>query len=186
MSDGEARRRAATSEDDAYGGALGAFPYAARASDSWTFRAYVVVAALVAVGTILLFVLGLVGIVASTTNQSPVVTLVRAFVLVVMLSVLLPTVAPVLLVARRHRLGLAVDPRYDRALASAGFLFLGALYVGLLVSVPPAMQTATSGPLEPLIAALYDLPQLAGFGPPVLAAAVIWLLHRRFRVARGT
>lgn len=172
-------------DGEAYRGALGAFPYAARASDSWTFRAYVVVATLVAVGTVFLFVLGLVGIVASTTNQSPVVTLVRAFVLLLMLAVLLPTVAPVLLVARRHRLDRAVDPRYDRALASGGFLFLAALYVGLLVSVPPTMQTLPSGPLGPLIAVLFALPQIAGFVPPVAAVGVIWWLHRHFRVADG-
>jgi len=164
-------------DDDAYGGALGAFPYAARTSDSWTFRAYAVVAALAAAAAVVLFTLSLVGIVASTAFQSASVTLVRAFVLVVLLGVLVPTVAPVLLVARRHRLGRAVDPRYDAALAAAGFLFLGSLYVGLLASVPPDLQQPATGPLAPAVGALYALPQLAGPAPPVLAAALVAALH---------
>lgn len=173
------------SDEAAYGGALGAFPYAARTSDSWTFRAYTVVAALAAVATVLTFALSLVGIVASTANQTASVTLVRAFVLVVMLAVLVPTVAPVLLVARRHRLGRAVDPRYDRALAMGGFVFLTSLYVGLLASVPPEMHQPTTGPLAPLLETLYALPQLTGLVPPSLAAGLVWLLHRRFGASDG-
>lgn len=173
------------SDDDAYGGALGAFPYAARTSESWTFRAYAVVATLAAAAAVTLFGLSLVGIVASTAFASASVTLVRAFVLVVLIGVLVPTVAPVLLVARRHRLGRQVDPRYDAALAAAGFLFLGSLYVGLLASVPPDLQQPTGGPLSPAVTALYDLPQLAGLGPPALSAALIGALHHLLGTRAG-
>lgn len=151
--------------DDPYRGALGAFPYAVRASDSWAFRAYGVVAALATAGIAVLFALSLVVIVASTVRQAASVTLVRAFVLVLMLAVLVPTVAPVLLVARRHRLGRTVDPRYDGALAIAGFAFLAGLYLGLVVSAP---DTLVGDRLRPL-----------GVVPPGLAALAIWLVHRR-------
>jgi hypothetical protein len=166
------------SDDEPYGGALGAFPYAIRSSDSWTFRAYAATAAVVAVLLVAVFVLSLVGVVASTANQTASVTLVRAFVLLVMLLVVVPSVAPVLLVARRHRLDQPVDSRYDGALAWTGFTYHAALYVGLVASVPPDLQTAPSGPLAPLVALLYGLPRLAGHVPPLVAALGIWGVHR--------
>lgn len=171
------------SDGEPYGGALGAFPYALRESDSWALRVYAVVAAVGAVGIVALFVLSLVGVVASTTNQSASVTLVRAFVLLLMLAVLVPTVAPVLLVARRHRLGFPVHPRYDAALATAGVGFLASLYVGLVASIPPGMQQPVSGPLAPVVEWLYALPPLAGAVPPLSGAAGIWLVHRALRSA---
>jgi hypothetical protein len=171
------------SDGEPYGGALGAFPYAVRASDSWALRTYAVVAALAALATVALFVFSLVGIVATTANQTASVTIVRAFVLVLMLGVLAPTVAPVLLVARRHRLGLPAHHRYDAALAASGFAFLASLYVGLVVSTPPAMQQSVSGPLAPVVEGLYALPALAGVIPPLSAAAGIWLAHRTLRSA---
>lgn len=165
------------SDREPYGGALGAFPYALRTSDSWTFRAYGAVAALAAVLFVAVFVFSLVGIVASTTNQTASVTIVRSFVLLLLVFVLVPTVAPVLFVARRHRLDRAVDDRYDAALAAAGFVFLAALYVGLVASVPPEMQRPPTGALAPAVAWLYGLPQLAGAGPPLAAALAILGLH---------
>jgi hypothetical protein len=168
------------SDDDAYRGALGAFPYAARTSESLSLQVYVAVATLASLATVLFFVLALIGFVASTVNQSPAVTLVRGFLLLLMAAVLLPIAAPVLLVARRHRLGTPVDPRYDRALAAGGYVFLATLYTGLLASVPQDLQTPTGGPLSPLIEWLYALPQPAGLVPPALGAGLIWLLHRRF------
>jgi hypothetical protein len=88
-------------------------------------------------------------------------------------------------VARRHRQaqerGEAVSGPYDAALAAAGYLFVVALYVGLVVSVPPDQQAAPTGALAPLVAALYGLPQLAGLVPPLVAAVIILLCHRRLR-----
>lgn len=169
------------SDGEAYGGALGAFPYAVRTSDSWAFRIYAVVAALVGLGTVFLFLLSLVGVVASTANQSASVTLVRGFILLVMLGVVVPTVAPVLLVARRHRLELPAHPHYDAALATTGVGFLASLYVGLVVSTPPGAQQSVAGPLAPVVETLYALPAPAGAVPPLAAAAGIWLAHRTLR-----
>lgn len=171
--------------DDAYRGALGAFPYAFRASDSWTFRSYVAVAGTLAAVSLALMVLALVGWIASTANQSMLVVLSRGFLVVVWLFVVVPTVAPVLLVARRHRRGRTVDPRYDPLLAATGYLFVASLYVALLASAPPGARGTPPAAVAPLVEALYALPPLAGLAPPAVAAALIVLAHRRLGDVRA-
>lgn len=171
---------------DDYRGVVGAFPYAFRASDSLLFRTYVALGGLLTVAVSLLFIAAVVGVIAGTTGgRGGSLTLSRSFFAVVGLFVVVPLVAPVLFVARRHRRarerGDAVAGPYDAALAAGGYLFVLALYVGLVISVPPAQQTTPTGALAPLIAALYALPQLAGVVPPLLAAAVILLAHRSLR-----
>jgi hypothetical protein len=170
---------------DDYRGVVGAFPYAFGASDSRLFRSYVVLGGLVTAAVSLLFIAAVVGVIAGTTGgRGGSLTLSRSFFAVVGLFVVVPLVAPVLFVARRHRRRGRDDPAdgpYDAALAAAGYLFVGSLYVGLVISVPPGQQTTPTGALAPLIAALYALPQLAGLIPPFVAAAVILLCHRRFR-----
>jgi hypothetical protein len=64
---------------------------------------------------------------------------------------------------------------YDRGLALAALVFVASLYVGLIISVPPALQEPTS---SGLVLALYDLPQLAGLGPPLLAVGLMYVVHR--------
>ncbi|MEF8856695.1 MAG: hypothetical protein V5A16_04670 [Haloplanus sp.] len=171
---------------DDYGGVFGAFPYAFRASDSLLFRSYVVLGGLLTAAVSLLFVAAVIGVIAGTTGgRGGSLTLSRSFFAVGGLFVVVPLVAPILFVARRHRRrrerGETADGPYDAALAAAGYLFVGALYVGLVVSVPPSQQTVPTGALAPVVAALYALPQLAGVGPPLLAAAAILLVHRRLR-----
>jgi len=171
---------------DDYRGVVGAFPYAFRASDSRLFRSYVVLGGLLTVAVSLLFVAALIGVIAATTGgPGGSLTLSRSFFAVVGLFVVVPLVAPVLFVARRHRRrrerGESADGPYDAALAAAGYLFVGALYLGLVISVPPAQQTTPDGPLAPVVAALYALPQLAGVGPPLVAAALVVVLHRWLR-----
>jgi hypothetical protein len=170
---------------DDYRGVVGAFPYAFRASDSRLFRSYVALGGLLTLAVSLLFIAAVVGVIAGTTGgRGGSLTLSRSFFAVVGLFVVVPLVAPVLFVARRHRRRERDDPadgRYDAALAAAGYLFVVALYVGLVISVPPAQQTTPTGALAPVVAALYGLPQLAGLGPPLVAAAVILLCHRRLR-----
>jgi hypothetical protein len=170
---------------DDYRGVVGAFPYAFRASDSHLFRSYVVLGGLLTVAVGLLFIAAVIGVIASTTGgRGGSLTLSRSFFAVVGLFVVIPLVAPVLFVARRHRRrergGPADDP-YDAVLAVAGYLFVVALYVGLVISVPPSQQTTPTGALAPVVDVLYGLPQLAGVGPPLVAAAVILLSHRRLR-----
>jgi hypothetical protein len=170
---------------DDYRGVVGAFPYAFRASDSHLFRSYVVLGGLLTVAVGLLFIAAVIGVIASTTGgRGGSLTLSRSFFAVVGLFVVIPLVAPVLFVARRHRRrergGPADDP-YDAVLAVAGYLFVVALYVGLVISVPPSQQTTPTGALAPVVDVMYGLPQLAGVGPPLVAAAVILLSHRRLR-----
>jgi hypothetical protein len=162
-------------DERAYRGLPGAFPYAVRTSDSWAFRGYAAVAALV---TVLVTLLLGTALTVGTAGGS--LTLSRSFYVLVGLLVVIPVLAPVLLVARRHR-RVGSDVRYDRRLALAGFGFLVALYVGLVITVPPAQQTPPSGPLAPLIEVLYAVPPLAGLLPPLFAAALIALAHRRWR-----
>ncbi|GAB6860450.1 hypothetical protein ACFR97_09070 [Haloplanus litoreus] len=167
---------------DDYGGVVGAFPYAFRASSSWLFRSYAVVGGLLTVAVSLLFIAAVVVVIAGTTGGGGgSLTLSRSFFAVVGLFVVVPLVAPVLFVARRHRREGGSEGSYDAALAATGYLFVLSLYVGVVVSVPPAQQTTPTGTLAPLIAALYGLPQLAGLGPPLLAAAVELLCHRLLR-----
>lgn len=165
-------------DEDAYGGVLGAFPYAARTSDSRALRSYVAVAALVVVVSLLVFVPALVAVVAATVGQSAVVAVVRGWIVLVWLGVVAPTVAPVLLVARRHRRGRAVHARYDLAMALTGYCFLLALYAGLLATAPPDLRGTPTGPGAPLVEALYGLSQPAGVAIPVGAAVLEGVVHR--------
>lgn len=164
---------------DGYRGVVGAFPYALRTSDSWLFRSYAAVSALLAAGTALLFAAGVVRLIAATSGvEGGTLTLSRAFFVVVGLLVVVPVLAPTLLVARRHRRDAGADRRYDAALALAGYAFLCSLYVGLLVASPAAFESVPDGPTAPVVAALYALPRIAGLVPPLLGAAGIAAAHR--------
>lgn len=167
--------------DDAgtYKGVLGAFPYAFRASPSWLFRTYVVLAGLLAVLLVALFLLALPGWIANSANQSATVTLSRAFLVLVFLAVGTPIIAPVLLVARRHRRVQSVASTYDRALAAAGYLFVVSLYLGLVIATPEPRQETVSGSLAPVVAFLYGLPRPVGVVPPIVAVVLLVVLHRR-------
>lgn len=159
----------------AYRGLPGAFPYAVRASDSWLFRAYAIGGGLLAAGVAVMFLFALVDVLASTSGAvGGTFTFVRAFFLVVALLVLAPIVAPVLLVARRHR-RTGNDRRYDAALAVAGFTFVASLAVGLVASVPPGLQQPGAGPV---VGALYAVPAAAALAFPVAGAAAIAVAHR--------
>ena len=169
---------ATAADDDAYGGVVGAFPYAYRATGSRLFRTYVVAGGLVTGVVVVLFALAVVTLIGATAQATGgTFTFSRAFFVVVMLLVVAPLVAPVLAVARRHRRG-GSTVRYDRALAAAGYLFVFSLYVGLVVSAPASLTEGPTGPLAPVVAWLYSLPRAAGVVPPVLAAAAVYAVHR--------
>lgn len=164
--------------DDAYGGIIGAFPYAVRASDSLALRAYAIVSALLSVGVALLFGMALVVLIGATAGVAGgSFTFSRAFFVLLGLFVVAPLVAPVLFVARSHRRG-AGDARYDATLGGLGFLFVASLYVGLVVSTPVDQQESVVGVLAPLIEVLYGLPRFAGLVPPLLVTLLIWRVGR--------
>ncbi|MFB6163810.1 MAG: hypothetical protein ABEJ31_01485 [Haloarculaceae archaeon] len=167
--------------DRTYGGLFRAFPYAVRASESWLFRVYAVLAAVLSLALVVLFGGSLIVQLGATASvQGGVFTFSRAFVIFVGLLVVGPLLAPVLAVARRHR-RVGSTARYDAALATTGYLFVLALYLTLVLSVPPDLQEPARGPAAPLVRTLYALPAVTGFVPPVVAAAVMYLVHRRLR-----
>jgi hypothetical protein len=160
---------------DDYGGILTAYPYAARASESWLFRAYVVVSAFVTLFVTLIFVTGLVDLIAATAAApGGSLTLSRTFYVVLNLLVVLPVVAPVLFVAYRHRRETGVAARYDQAMASSGFVYMLAVYVGVVTTTPPAHQEAVGA----LGRFLYDLPAEVGMGLALVAALGVYATHR--------
>ena len=165
-----------------YSGLLTAIPYAFRASGSRLFRGYAIVGTLATILVTVLMALALVTVFGATATGAGggSLTLSRAFYVVVGLFVVGPMLAPILLVARRHRRE-GSTARYDAALGIAGFVFFGSLYCGLLISVPPGQQESVNGVLAPLVGWFYALPQLAGLAPPVLAAGLIWVAHRYTR-----
>jgi hypothetical protein len=173
--------------DDAYGGLLGAFPYAFRASPSRLFQSYVALGGLAACLVALLFGLALVTVFGRTVGvPGGAFTFVRAFFVVVGLFVVAPLLAPVLLVARRHRRGArspgpTTPARYDAAMALAGYLVLVSLYVGAVVTAPENLRDPPSGVLAPVVRALYDAPPSAGVASPVIASAVLVAVHRALR-----
>lgn len=179
---------------DDYGGILGAFPYAFRRSDSALFRSYVLVGGLATLLLALTCALAVVVVFGTTSGaRGGSFTLSRSFIALLGLLAVLPVVAPVLLAARTRRRGLAEDeqfsppPNYEPLLAVGGYLFLLALYLGLIASMPETFtldgETITrpepSGLFAPLIAALYALPAAASPLIPATAAAFILVVHRR-------
>jgi len=164
-----------------YGGVLGTYPYAFRQSRSRLFRSYVVVGGLVTALVAALFALAVVGVVATTSGGGGgTFTFVRSFVILVGFLVVFPLMAPVILVARRHRRA-GSTVAYDRALAAAGYLFLASLYVGVLPTTPPELRGDPPAALAAVVGTLYGLPPAAGAVPPLLAVAAGYLLHRRYR-----
>lgn len=176
---------------DAYGGVIGAFPYAFRRSRSRTFRVYVVLASILSVLVTLIVGGGVIELLAESGQTEGTAGFVRGFYLLVGVLALAPLITPVLLVARRHRRSEDRNRRYDTAMALAGFLYVAFLYVGLVASTPPARQE----PLRPLVLSLgdllvridltvtigrflYDLPRITVVIFPLLGAILVWLMHR--------
>ncbi|MEZ3143744.1 hypothetical protein [Halobaculum sp. MBLA0143] len=159
----------------AYGGLLGAFPYAARRSESWLFRSYAVVSALVAVFLAVVFTLALVQQLGATAGAR--FSIARAFVILVGLAAVAPTVTPVLLVARSRRRGADRRRGYEAGLALAGYTFVVSLYGLVVASAPAQFQQTPSGPLAPLVSFLYDLPSVYALAIPAAGAAVIAVVH---------
>lgn len=164
---------------DGYEGVFGAFPYAVRTSESLVFRSYAVVGGFVAALVSLLFALGVVVLLGDTGGASGgSFTFSRAFFVFVGFLTVAPLLAPVLLVARRHRRE-GTTPGHDARVGAAGYLFLASLYVGMLAVVPAEYREPVAGPHAPVVELLYSLPPAAGALPPVLGVVAIWLAARR-------
>lgn len=170
-----------TGNTEGYSSVLGTYPYAFRRSESRLFRSYAVLGGLLTALVVVVFVTAFVQLVANTLGTGGgTFTFVRSFYIVLGLLVVVPLMAPVLLVARRHR-RTASTLTYDRALAASGYLFIVSLYLALVITAPPELRERPSGALAPVVETLYGLPPLAGAVPPLVAVAVGYLLHRRLR-----
>jgi hypothetical protein len=171
--------------DASYSGIFGAFPYALRASESRLMQSYILIGGLLTGFISIMFLFAVIGIVARTTgSQGGVFTFSRAFFVFVGFLVVFPLVGPIISTARRHRRGTSSDVPADRAdylLATTGYLFIFALYLGLVISTPEAQQQDVSGVLAPVASVLYSLPRIGGLVPPVLAGLVMYLAHRYTR-----
>ncbi|MFC7167463.1 hypothetical protein [Halospeciosus flavus] len=173
--DGDRERGEESTESRSYSGVLTAVPYAVRVSDSWLFRLYAVVGAFLALVVTIGFGLSLLKLLVETAAlPGGLVTLSRTFFVLVGLAVVLPLLAPILLVARRHRRNQRVSRFYDALLALTGFGFVVGVYLALVVSAPPEYRAPAT---NPVIDALYALPPLVGLVPIVVAAALIGLVH---------
>lgn len=174
---------------DEYRGAIGAVPYALRRSDSWLFRSYVVVGSVVALLVALLTVLGIIVLFGQTAEfRGGSLTLSRSFYALVGLFAFVPLVAPILLVARRHRRE-GSKPAYDRWLGVSGYVFVLSLYAGLIASIPATFELdgeiqtreAPSGLAAPIVEALYAIPPELSVLVPAAGALVIVGVHYSLR-----
>jgi hypothetical protein len=164
---------------DSYRGVFGAIPYAFRATESWTMRAYAALGALAAGFVALVVTLALVVWMGETVSaQGGTFLFSRSLYVVAGLAAVGPLLAPILFVARRHRRGDRVAATYDRWMGVAGFLFLLSLYLGMIISAPEGLRDASD---SVIVNALYALPQIAGFAPPVAAGLAVFATHFRLR-----
>ena len=166
---------------DSYSGLLTAYPYAFGRSDSRLFKSYALVSALLA-GLFTFLMLGAVLVLLGNTAgaRGGTLTLSRTFYVLVGLAVFFPLVAPVLLVARRHRTNRQVTERYDAALAATGYLFVLTVYLLLVISTPAQYRESVSGATGTVVSFFYSLPPLAGLIPPALAVLLMFAAHRQF------
>ncbi|MFB6121102.1 MAG: hypothetical protein ABEJ68_08315 [Halobacteriaceae archaeon] len=166
-------------DDDAYDGVIGAVRYSYGESESRLFRSYVAVGSLVTLFVSLLFVSGIVTLIAATTGGTGGnLTVVRAFFVVVLLVTIAPILAPVLVVARRIRRGVGPAVRTQFGYGLAGYGYLVALYLGVVVWAPEATEPPAAGAFAPVIAALNAAPDVWGLAFPAVAAAALAVLLR--------
>ena len=180
--------------DAGYRGVLGAHRFAFRQARSRLFRTYVIVGAAVVSAIGLLIAMGLVLLIARTASvPGGSLTLSRSFYIVIGGLVVLAAMAPILIVARRHRRHTPISRPQERLLAVAGFLYLLSVYLGVVASIPPRFRLdgvwvarpAPDGVLAPVIALLYAIPQPLAWAVPLAGAAVIGVVIRRTQRAHG-
>jgi hypothetical protein len=160
-------------DGEPYSGLFGAYRYAFRQSDSLLFRAYVLLSALCGAYVSLLLVLAAVSWLATPGALEE-----KALLGVIGVLVLAPLFAPVLIVARRYRLG-HDRPGMDRAFALVGSAFLLSLVLALVVTDPNAHSGP--GPVGDALDFLDALPATYGLAFPVVAVLLIYVAVRYTR-----
>ena len=169
---------------DSYRGVIGAIPYAIRHTDSWTMRVYGVVGVVAALFVALVVTLALVVWMGETAEmESSIFLFTRSLYVVAGLAAVGPLLAPVLLVARRHRRDRSVPDGYDRTLALTGFGFLVSLYLAVIISAPVDLREPSD---FVIVTFLYALPPFVGLLLPILAAVVMVVVYRRLTRQEGS
>ena len=177
----DADRDAPGEDDDAYSGLLSAFPYAFRSSSSRLFKLYAVVGTLLLLFASFVVALGLVALFGATTGAAGgTFTFVRAFYFLVLVTALAPLLAPVLLVARRHRRGAPIDARDEALFGSAGFLYVISLWLMLVITAPDDERVAVDS-TNAVVDLLVSLPRAAGLVPPLVVVALMYAAARLTR-----
>lgn len=162
-----------------YSGAVTAFPYAFRISDSRAFKIYTVIGGLITLFGTAFFMLALVSLLGRISGTpAGILTFQPALYIIVWLCTIAPIAAPVLLVARQHRLERG-NSSYDMWIAVAGFAFIVAIYLTAIITTPANRQPSiNAGLFAPIIRFLYELPRMTGVVPPLLAAIGMVIVHR--------
>jgi hypothetical protein len=195
-------RHASHAEDDGvpdgerdgstYAGVLTAFPYACRESESVVFRFYAALSGLLALLLGFYFAAAITVVVSNTLGAAGgSFTFSRSFYVFVALAVVAPIVAPVLFVAREHRRGRG-DDAFDARMAALGFVYLLALYVAAVISIPPSFtldgepvtRPAPAGLFAPVVRVLYAMPPVSSILPPIVVAVAMYVVDRRKRTTR--
>lgn len=156
---------------------VGSFRRAFADTDSLLLKSYVAVSLFFGGLLALLLLLALPVWVFNTTGGSELATFSRAFLIVGGVLLLVALVAPVVSAGRRHARGTA-STSADVSLALAGYLFILSLYVSLLISAPPDQRETPSALVATAVEFLYSLPSIYAVVPPLVAAALIAVVHR--------
>ncbi|MFC4450990.1 hypothetical protein [Halorussus aquaticus] len=156
---------------------VAAFRRSFAGTDSRLLKSYVVVSALLGALVGVLLLLAIPVWVFNTAGGSELATFSRAFLVVAGVLLLVALAAPVYSAGQRHARGTA-SARADASLALAGYVFVLSLYVSLLISAPPGQRETPPALVAPAVEFLYSLPATYAVAPPLLAAALILVVHR--------
>ena len=172
---------------EGYRGVFGAHRFAFQRARSRLFQTYVVIAGIAVVLIALLITMGLVLLIARTASApGGSLTLSRSFYIVIGLLVVLPAMAPILVVARRHRRQRQIATTQERQLALVGFVYLLSIYLGIVASIPSRFRLdgewvtrpPPDGVFAPVVSGLYMMPQQLAWVLPLLGATAIAVIIR--------
>jgi uncharacterized membrane protein YjgN (DUF898 family) len=175
---------------EGYRGVFGAHRFALHRARSRLFQTYVIIAGLAVALIAVLIGMGLVLLIARTASApGGSLTLSRSFYIVIGVLVVLPAMAPILVVARRHRRQRRIATRQERQLALVGFVYLLTIYLGIVASIPARFRLdgewvarpPPDGVFAPLVSVLYMIPQQLAWVLPLLGAIAIAVIIRRTR-----
>lgn len=142
---------------------------------SWMLRLYAPVGSLVALFAVLLVALALPTWVAQVERASATLLLGPGLLVLGGLGVAGGALAPLFAAARRLPEP-GAHPGHERIYGTFGFGFVVAVYLGFVISAPPAHRSDPGGPVAPLVDWLYGLDAPFGLVPPaaILLALVVY------------